>query len=140
MIPLTASDRASIASIVRIPYAQDFLVSPDYMYKFTDLGIWSTVEIGAALSASSLATLKPLFRKIRPLSTSGRQYQGGYSMKNGAADYAKGRYSMPRVYRPELPSAYGTVKVKITSEGRFATLPDVDGIIMKKEISATDLV
>jgi hypothetical protein len=55
---------ASIATIVRIPYARGILNQPDYLYNFTDLGIWSTVEIGVALTASSLATLKPLFKKM----------------------------------------------------------------------------
>jgi hypothetical protein len=42
------------------------------MYNFTDLAIWSTVEIGLALIASSLATLKPLFRKLNMLDTTAR--------------------------------------------------------------------
>jgi hypothetical protein len=43
------------------------LHSPDYLYNFTDLGEWSTVEIGTGLIASSLATLKPLFSKFKLL-------------------------------------------------------------------------
>ncbi|KAH7417607.1 cation-transporting ATPase 4 [Cadophora sp. MPI-SDFR-AT-0126] len=58
---------ASLATVARIPYAKQLLSNPDYLYNFTDLAIWSTVEIGLALSASSLATLKPLFRKLNIL-------------------------------------------------------------------------
>lgn len=56
-----------MATVARIPYAKQLLSNPDYLYNFTDLAIWSTVEIGLALSASSLATLKPLFRKLNIL-------------------------------------------------------------------------
>jgi hypothetical protein len=56
-----------MATVVRIPYAKQLLSDPDYLYNFTDLAIWSTVEIGLGLTASSLATLKPLFRKLKIL-------------------------------------------------------------------------
>ncbi|OAQ59977.1 cation-transporting ATPase 4 [Pochonia chlamydosporia 170] len=60
---------ASVATIVRIPYANGMLDNPDYLYTSTDLGIWSTLEIGIALTASSLATLKPLMKRIRVFSS-----------------------------------------------------------------------
>ncbi len=56
---------ASIASIVRIPYAYTVIDNPEYLYTFEPLATWSTVEIGLGLTASSLATLTPLFRKIK---------------------------------------------------------------------------
>ncbi|KAI0023085.1 cation-transporting ATPase 4 [Xylariomycetidae sp. FL0641] len=62
---LALGSLASLATIVRIPFARQVLSNPDYLYNFTDLAIWSTVELGLGLTASSLATLKPLFRKIR---------------------------------------------------------------------------
>lgn len=62
---LTPEYRASVATIVRIPYADGILDNPDYLHTSTDIGIWSTVEIGIALTASSLATLKPLLRRMR---------------------------------------------------------------------------
>ncbi|CZR56511.1 uncharacterized protein PAC_06400 [Phialocephala subalpina] len=63
---------ASLATAARIPYAKQLLSNPDYLYNFTDLAIWSTVEIGLGLSASSLATLKPLFRKLKILASTQR--------------------------------------------------------------------
>ncbi|CAK7200915.1 hypothetical protein SEUCBS139899_003615 [Sporothrix eucalyptigena] len=68
---------ASIATIVRIPYADGYLNTPDFLYNFTDLAIWSTLEIGIALTASSLATLTPLFRKIKFFSSSSRAGESG---------------------------------------------------------------
>ncbi|CAG8958422.1 hypothetical protein HYFRA_00011099 [Hymenoscyphus fraxineus] len=64
---LTFKYSASLATCARIPYAKQLISNPDYLYNFTDLAIWSTVEIGLGLSASSLATLKPLFRKFKLL-------------------------------------------------------------------------
>lgn len=61
--------RASIATVARIPYTKQLLSNPDYLYNFTDLAIWSTVEIGLALAASSLVTLKPLLRKLKILAS-----------------------------------------------------------------------
>lgn len=65
--------RASIASIVRIPYAYGILDNPDYLYTFQPIALWSTVEIGVALTASSLATLTPLFRKIKVFRSTGQR-------------------------------------------------------------------
>lgn len=64
--------RASIASIVRIPYAYGILDNPDYLYTFQPIALWSTIEIGVALTASSLATLTPLFRKIKVFGSTGQ--------------------------------------------------------------------
>ncbi|KAL1892342.1 hypothetical protein Sste5346_007080 [Sporothrix stenoceras] len=71
---------ASVATIVRIPFADGILDRPDFLYNFTDLAIWSTLEIGIALTASSLATLTPLFRKIKFFSSAyGTSRTGGES-------------------------------------------------------------
>lgn len=69
------------------------------MYTFTDLGIWSTVEIGVALTASNLATLKPLMRKLRLFnSTSGISRYGSRSQQLGpGANTVSGRHTSGRV-------------------------------------------
>ncbi|KAH9900339.1 hypothetical protein F4778DRAFT_136630 [Xylariomycetidae sp. FL2044] len=55
---------ASSATIVRIPYIYQLAHDDDFLYEFTDLAIWSTVENGLGLTASSIATLRPLFRRL----------------------------------------------------------------------------
>ncbi|KAF4631002.1 hypothetical protein G7Y89_g7135 [Cudoniella acicularis] len=67
---------ASLATASRIPYTKELLHSTDYTYDFTDLAIWSTVELALGLSASSFATLKPLFRKLKILAVTTRTGTG----------------------------------------------------------------
>lgn len=54
---------------MRIPYAKQLLSSPDYLHNFTDLAIWSIVECALGLTATSLATLRPLFVRINMLAS-----------------------------------------------------------------------
>ncbi len=100
---LTLPRRASIATIVRIPYAKGILDNPDYLYTFTDLGIWSTVEIGVALTASSLATLKPLMRKMNLFSSSSSLDPSGWT-----SEYARGS----RARGNSVPARGNTVTIK----------------------------
>ncbi|UKZ88847.1 uncharacterized protein TrAFT101_004578 [Trichoderma asperellum] len=80
IVLLALGSVASIATIVRIPFAKGYLDNPDYLYTTVDLGIWSTVEIGVALTTSSLATLKPLLKQMRLFSTiSSSERLGSYS-------------------------------------------------------------
>jgi hypothetical protein len=46
-------------------YVWQLTDAKDILYEFTDIAIWSTVENGLGLTASSLATLRPLIRKLR---------------------------------------------------------------------------
>ncbi|KAI2630950.1 hypothetical protein GGR54DRAFT_178138 [Hypoxylon sp. NC1633] len=55
---------ASTATIVRIPYVWLLTQPGDFMYQFTDMSIWSTVENGLGLTASSIATLRPLVKAV----------------------------------------------------------------------------
>ncbi|KAF2191951.1 hypothetical protein K469DRAFT_556288 [Zopfia rhizophila CBS 207.26] len=54
---------ASTAVIVRCAYVMDFK-SNDFLYRTTDIAIWSDIEQGLAITAGSLATLRPLYRLI----------------------------------------------------------------------------
>lgn len=76
-------NRASVATVIRVTYAKELVDQDEYLYNFYDLAVWSTVECGMALIASSLATLKPLFRKMAIIFTATRQ-----STFLRSADYA----------------------------------------------------
>jgi hypothetical protein len=56
--------RASAATIIRLPFVYTLTHSQDFLWDTTDVAIWSSVEPGIGITAISLATLRPLFRKF----------------------------------------------------------------------------
>jgi hypothetical protein len=54
---------ASVAVLCRMAYVMDFK-NPDFLWATLDIAIWSDVEQGLAITAGSLATLRPLYRKL----------------------------------------------------------------------------
>jgi hypothetical protein len=56
--------RASIATIIRIPYVHTLGNETDFLYATTDVAIWSCSETGLAITAACGAVLRPLFREI----------------------------------------------------------------------------
>ncbi|KAF1923182.1 uncharacterized protein M421DRAFT_104644 [Didymella exigua CBS 183.55] len=52
----------STATVVRMFYIHTLTNGPDFLYATTDVAIWSTVEPGIGITASSIATLRPLVR------------------------------------------------------------------------------
>ncbi|KND93230.1 hypothetical protein TOPH_02471 [Tolypocladium ophioglossoides CBS 100239] len=52
---------ASSAVVVRFGYLMRFK-DPDFLWATIDIAIWSTVEMGLAIGAASLATLRPLVK------------------------------------------------------------------------------
>jgi hypothetical protein len=55
--------RASIATIIRIPYVHTLGDEQDFLYATTDVAIWSCSETGLAITAACGAVLRPLFRE-----------------------------------------------------------------------------
>lgn len=53
---------ASSATVIRIPYISGMGNMGDFLWATTDVAIWSIVEVGIGITASSAATLRPLFR------------------------------------------------------------------------------
>lgn len=100
---LTLINSASTAVIVRMPYVLDFK-NADFLYATVDIAIWSDIEQGLAITAGSLATLRPLYRimvarlgwtqtSTRPLKESGdRQYQ--QSGRNNSKPKRSGPFSL----------------------------------------------
>ncbi|KAK6580335.1 hypothetical protein PZA11_007357 [Diplocarpon coronariae] len=53
---------ACVAVIVRIPYIKILVDdSQDFLYSSIDVIIWSAIELGLAITAANMATLRPLF-------------------------------------------------------------------------------
>ena len=52
----------STATVIRIPFIWQIGSGDDFLFKNTDVSIWSTVEPGMGITASSMACLRPLFQ------------------------------------------------------------------------------
>ncbi|KAI1262467.1 hypothetical protein F5Y18DRAFT_151471 [Xylariaceae sp. FL1019] len=56
---------ASIATLIRLKFLSDLTDTADILFAGTDAMIWTLVEPGIAISAASLATIRPLLRRLR---------------------------------------------------------------------------
>ena len=54
----------SICSCVRFKYLDGLGISPEFFWNAANISIWSTIELGAGIVAGSLATLRPLFKRL----------------------------------------------------------------------------
>ncbi|KAJ4856261.1 hypothetical protein T069G_09629 [Trichoderma breve] len=66
---------ASIATLIRIKYLSSLQDTSDLLFSATDVMIWTIIEPGVAIVASSLATIRPLLRawKIHGFESTGRR-------------------------------------------------------------------
>ncbi|PQE03090.1 hypothetical protein CJF31_00002940 [Rutstroemia sp. NJR-2017a BVV2] len=71
ILVLAAGALASSATIVRLPYLQTLNDVDDFLYSTAGVAIWSTLETGIGITASSLATLRPLFQNFFGISSTG---------------------------------------------------------------------
>lgn len=133
-----------MATIARIPYAQQLLSNPDYLYNFSDLAIWSIVECGIAITASSLATLRPLFVKMKLLATnhftsrftSSMGGSGGLPMFTNKTNKTNTFVSSSQMRNQEA-NQYATVTETTTAKKGAGVLKSAsdanDGIQVRKE-------
>ncbi|KAL1858252.1 hypothetical protein Daus18300_009998 [Diaporthe australafricana] len=56
---------ASIATLIRLKFLSDLTDTTDILFAGTDAMVWTLVEPGVAIVASSLVTIRPLLRKMR---------------------------------------------------------------------------
>ncbi|KAF1809489.1 hypothetical protein P152DRAFT_380275, partial [Eremomyces bilateralis CBS 781.70] len=54
----------SVAAVARFPYIENIALVDDFFWNASNLAIWSTIELGTGITAGSLATLRPLFKRI----------------------------------------------------------------------------
>ncbi|KAF4340877.1 integral membrane protein PTH11 [Fusarium beomiforme] len=90
LIPIMAmACVASAAVVVRFPFVKDFK-NPDFLWATIDIAIWSTTEQGLAVTAGSLATLRPLLRLLGRklgITTSGRSELRDTDQPNGTGAF-----------------------------------------------------
>ncbi|KAM3509948.1 hypothetical protein MY10362_000291 [Beauveria mimosiformis] len=74
---------ASIATLIRVKFLAALTETDDLLFSATDALLWSMVEPGVAIIASSLATIRPLLRvlKIRGFESTQRTRSTGLSGK-----------------------------------------------------------
>ncbi|KAJ0116147.1 hypothetical protein J7T55_005093 [Diaporthe amygdali] len=56
---------ASIATLIRLKFLSDLTDTTDILFAGTEAMVWTLVEPGVAIVASSLVTIRPLLRKMR---------------------------------------------------------------------------
>ncbi|KUI71174.1 hypothetical protein VM1G_07123 [Cytospora mali] len=97
---------ASIATIIRMKFLADLTDTSDILYAATPAMVWTLVEPGVAIVASSLVTIRPLLRRIRlkgfettkqshgmPYSGRSRSFTGGQGSRANKPASWKRRYS-----------------------------------------------
>ncbi|KAF2682069.1 hypothetical protein K458DRAFT_370612 [Lentithecium fluviatile CBS 122367] len=107
---------ASTAVIVRMAFVMDFR-SDDFLYDTVDIAIWSDVEQGLAVTAGSLATLRPLYRIVAKRLgisqsatnqlTPGRNSRGWYRSSSNNKPKRSGPFSLMTFTRHNTRSGAG---------------------------------
>jgi hypothetical protein len=90
---LCLANIGSIATLVRIKAIHQISTSQDFLFATVDLAIWSSVEVGIAIIAASIATYRPLFRSFFSTgSTAYRSYDTANEMHryNDSIPYGHG--------------------------------------------------
>ncbi|KUI61201.1 hypothetical protein VP1G_08378 [Cytospora mali] len=137
---------ASIATLIRLKFLADLTDTSDILYAGTDAMVWTLVEPGVAIVASSLVTIRPLLRRIRlkgfesteqshsmPNSGRSRSGTGGQGSRTNKSASRQRRYSEMPGHGPndvgleDLEKAYGGSKgyssreTTVTSSSRSST-------------------
>jgi hypothetical protein len=61
---LCLANIGSIATLIRFKAIHEITTSEDFLFATVDLVLWSSVEVGIAIIAASMATFRPLFRSF----------------------------------------------------------------------------
>ncbi|KAL6855743.1 hypothetical protein J3F83DRAFT_764119 [Trichoderma novae-zelandiae] len=93
---------ASIATIIRIKYLSTLQDTDDLLFSATAVMIWTIIEPGVAIVASSLATIRPLLRamKIRGFESTGRTHSAPSAHARYAAEDRPEPTTAGRAYGP----------------------------------------
>ncbi|KAI1072647.1 hypothetical protein LB507_002828 [Fusarium sp. FIESC RH6] len=90
---------ASVATLVRLRFLADLTDTEDILFAGTDAMVWTLIEPGVAIIASSLATIRPLLRamKIRGFESTDHTYGTGHSaaVKSHTNHHSPGVMVMP---------------------------------------------
>lgn len=126
-----AAFRASASTVIRIPYIYSIRDNNDPLFIFTDLAIWSIIENGLGLSAVSLATLRPLFKKIFSKDyLTPRQYrkqkQSGYTHADNQGQFSLQSTSLHRRGSHHVRGQSNLLQERREREEDFGPLVDLE--------------
>jgi hypothetical protein len=93
---LCLANIGSIATLIRIKAIHQISTSEDFLFATVDLAIWSSVEVGIAIVAASIATYRPLFRSFFSNGTSANRSLGTANDSNRFRDSAPFGYGVPQ--------------------------------------------
>ncbi|KAI1390737.1 uncharacterized protein F4822DRAFT_162356 [Hypoxylon trugodes] len=112
---------ASVATLVRLKFLSDLTDLADILHAGTDAMVWTLVEPGVAIVASSLVTIRPLLRlwKVKGFGTTGQSRPTGFNSN-----------PMSRTNRSNKMPAFGSTDV---------TLVDVESGQQKGSKSRTSI-
>lgn len=128
---LTHDNSASAAVIVRIPYLHHY-ADIQFLYKTTNISIWSNIEAGLGITAGSLTTLRPLIRFFREVSSGSRSYgqnPGSFPLSStlNNTPYHQSKVDQDDAQRlwmgPVENDNYHGVRTVVLGNGRVAAAP-----------------
>lgn len=128
---LTHDNSASAAVIVRIPYLQHY-ADIQFLYRTTNISIWSNIEAGLGITAGSLTTLRPLIRFFREVSSGSRSYSrnpGSFPLSStlNNTPYHQSKVDQDDAQRlwmgPVENDNYHGVRTVVLGNGRVAAAP-----------------
>jgi hypothetical protein len=93
---LCLANIGSIATLIRIKAIHQISASKDFLFATTDLAVWSSVEVGLAIIAASIATYRPLFRTFFSNGASANRSFGTPNENNRFRDSAPFQYGIPQ--------------------------------------------
>ncbi|KAL7625289.1 hypothetical protein AAE478_004505 [Parahypoxylon ruwenzoriense] len=128
---------ASIATLVRLKFLADLTDMADILHSGTDAMVWTLIEPGVAIVASSLVTIRPLLRlwKIKGFGTTGQSRSTGALCNSHAVSRTNRSNKMP---------AFGSADVTLVDVELGQTkksLPSINGSFggkLQRSLSLSD--
>jgi len=115
-------DSGSAATIIRMPYLWTVKgYKGDFLWRTTDVALWTTVEVGVGITAGCAATLKPLLKSFRNMigaqstgspDTEGPTHGWSHANRKAASKQGYSRHAQPLdELRPTYDRSHTTTTV-----------------------------
>jgi hypothetical protein len=105
---LSLANVGSIATLIRVKAIHQISTSSDFLFATVDLVIWSSVEVGIAITAASIATYRPLFQTFFRI---GSSMNRSFNRSFGTASEVR-RHPDPERFDHGDPQVLGLQEIK----------------------------